>query len=64
MSTVKTKEIPVIIWATGIISKPFRLPEQCTGKPQQGITENSHIGHCTDTAASTDVKVDNFEHGK
>jgi len=39
------------------------IPELCTGKPHQGITENSHIGHCTDTAGSADVKVPNINVG-
>jgi hypothetical protein len=41
--------------------EPFQnqtIPEQHTGKTQnQEITENSHIGHCTHTAGSADVKV-------
>jgi hypothetical protein len=33
------------------------IPEKHTGKTQnQDITENSHIGHCTHTAGSVDVK--------
>ena len=40
------------------------VPEQCTGKPHKGITENSHIGYCADTAGSIDVKAENFQHGK
>jgi len=45
----KTKEIPVIIIATGTISKSFRiLSEQHKGTARnQGTTENSLIGHCT-----------------
>jgi hypothetical protein len=51
MWNVKTNVIPVII----IIQK---IPEQRTGNPRtQGATENSHIGHCTHTAESADVKV-------
>jgi hypothetical protein len=35
-----------------------KIPVQRTGNPRsQGTTENSHIGHCTHTAESTDVKV-------
>jgi hypothetical protein len=35
-----------------------KIPEQRTGKARnQGTTENSHTGHCTHTAESTDVKV-------
>jgi hypothetical protein len=34
-----------------------KIPEQYNGKARyQGTTENSHIGHCTRTAGSTDVK--------
>jgi hypothetical protein len=35
-----------------------KIPEQRTGKAQsQGATENSHIGQCTHTSESTNVKV-------
>jgi hypothetical protein len=35
-----------------------KIPEQRTGNPRsQGATESSHIGHCTHSAESTDVKV-------
>jgi hypothetical protein len=35
-----------------------KIPEQHTGKARnQGTTENSHIGHCTHTSESADVKV-------
>ena len=35
-----------------------KIPEQHTGKARnQGTTQNSHIGHSTHTAESTDVKV-------
>ena len=40
------------------------MPEQHNGKAHQGTTEKSHIGYCTHTAGSTDVKVENFQHGK
>jgi hypothetical protein len=34
------------------------IPEQRTGIPRsQGATENSHIGHCTHAAESTNVQV-------
>jgi len=29
----------------------------------EGTTDNSHIGYCTDTAGSTDVKVPNIKMG-
>jgi hypothetical protein len=64
MWTVKAKVMPLIIVATGTISKSFRkYPNNIRGnhgKYYQGTTENSHIGHCTHTAESTDVKVQNF----
>jgi hypothetical protein len=42
-----------------------KIPEQHTGKARnQGTTENSHIGHCTHTSESTNVKVQNIQHGK
>jgi hypothetical protein len=49
MWNVKSRVIPVIIGATGTISKSFRK--------YVGTTENCHIGHCTHTAESADVKV-------
>ena len=59
MWNVKTKVIPVIIGATGTISKSFRkYVSNIPGKHEvKELTENSHIGHCTHTAESTDVKV-------
>jgi len=67
MWNVKTKVIPVIIGAAGTISKSFRkyyfkviqkIHEQHTRKTKcQGTTENSHIGHCTQTSGSANVKV-------
>jgi hypothetical protein len=39
--------------------------EQHTGKAvNQGNTEISHIWHCTHTAESANVKVQNIQHGK
>ena len=59
MWNVKTKVIPVIIGATGTISKSFRkYASNIPGKREvKGTTENSHIGHCTHTSESTNVKV-------
>jgi hypothetical protein len=56
---VKTKVIPVIIGATGTISKSFRKYEDnITRKSRsQGTTENSHIAHCTHTAESANVEI-------
>jgi hypothetical protein len=57
--------IPIIIGATGTSQIIQKIPEQHTGKAQnQGTSDNSHIGHCTRTAESTDVKVQNIQHGK
>jgi hypothetical protein len=52
MWNLKTRVIPIIIGATGIISKSFR--KYVSDIP--GATENSHIGHCTHTAGSANVK--------
>jgi hypothetical protein len=50
--------IPVIIGATGTISKSFRkYVSTIPGKHEvKGTTENYHIGHCTHTSGSADVK--------
>ena len=65
MWNVKTKVIPVIIGATGTISKSIhKIPQQHTVKARrQGTTDNSDIGHCTLTAGSTDVKYRTFVMG-
>ena len=40
-----------------------KIPEQSTGNPlSQGATEKSHIGHCTHTVESTNVKVQQIQH--
>ena len=59
MWNVKTKVIPVIIGATGAISKSFRkYMSNIPGKHEvKELYENSHIGHCTHTMESTNVKV-------
>jgi ribosomal protein L34E len=59
--------IPVIIEATGTISKSLR--QYLSNTPgKQGIKElqkkNSHIVHCTHTAESADVKVQNIFLGR
>jgi len=39
------------------------IPEQHSGKARnQRTTESSHIGHCTHTAESANVKVQNVFH--
>ena len=59
MWNVKTKMIPVKIEATGDYFKVIqKIREQHTRKTRsQGTTENSHIGHCTHTADSTNERV-------
>ena len=59
MWNVKTKAIPVIIGATGTISKSFRkYVSNITGKHEvKELQKTSHIGHCTHTSESTNVKV-------
>ena len=55
--------IPVIIEATGTISKSYRkYPSSIPGKHEikEIQKKNSHISHCTQTAESTDVKVQNM----
>jgi len=54
MWNVKTKVIPVIIGATGTISKSFRkYVSNIPGNHEiKGTTENSYIGHWTHTAKS------------
>ena len=38
-----------------------KIPEQHTGKARnKGTAENSHVGHCTHTAGSTNVKYKTF----
>jgi hypothetical protein len=59
MWNVKTRVIPVIIGATGTISKSFRkyvstIPENHEVKE---LRKNCYIGHCTHTSESSDVEV-------
>jgi hypothetical protein len=58
MCNVKTRVIPVVIGATGTISKSFsKYVSNIPGNHDVGgTTENSHIGHCTHTAGSANVK--------
>jgi hypothetical protein len=58
MWNVKARVIPVVIGATGTISKSFRkYVSNIPGNHDvKGTTENSHIGHCTHTAESASVK--------
>jgi len=59
MWNVKTKVIPVIIGATGTISKSFRkYVSNIPGNHEvKGTTENSHIRHCTHTSESANVEI-------
>jgi len=63
---VKAKVIPVIIEATGTISKSLR--QYLSNKPGEHeikeLQKNSHIRHCSHTAESADVKVQNIFHGR
>ena len=62
MWNVQTNVIPLIIGATGIISKSFI--KYLRKAQNQGSMENNNIGHCTHTLESTNVKVQNVYHGK
>ena len=66
MWNVKTKVIPIIIEATGTISKSLRqYLSNILGKHEfQEIQKNSHIGHCTHNTESANVKVRNIFHGR
>ena len=58
MWNVKAKVIPVIIGATGTFPKSFRkyVSDIPGNHDVKGTIENSHIGHCTHTADSANVK--------
>jgi hypothetical protein len=65
---VKAKVIRVIRRATGTISQALRqfrnsIPGKHEIKELQQ-KKNSHIGHCTHTAESANVKVQNIFHGR
>jgi len=59
MWNVKTKVIPVIIRGDWDYFKVIQkiLEENKRKTCSQGTTENGHIGHCTHTSESTDVKL-------
>ena len=64
---VKVKVIPVIIGATGTTTKSLRqylsnVPGNNEIKELQ--RKNSHIVHCTQTAGSADMKVQNTFHSR
>jgi hypothetical protein len=64
MWNVKAKVTPVIV--TGTISKSLRqYLSNIMGKQEiKEVQKNSHIVHCTQTAGSADVKVQNTFHGR
>jgi hypothetical protein len=59
MWNVKTKVIPVIIGATGTISKSFRkYVRNIPGNHEvKELQKNSHIRHCTHTSKSANVEI-------
>jgi len=63
MWNVKAKVTSVITGATGTISKSLRqYLSNIPGKHEIKEVQNSHIGHCTHTSESTNVKVQNILH--
>ena len=66
MWNVKAKVLPVIIRATGTISKTLKqYLNNIPGKHEiKGMQKNSHFGHCTQSAGSADVKVQTIFHGR
>jgi len=66
MWNVKAKMIPVIIGVTGTISQSLRHNlSNIPGKHNiRELQNNSHTGHCTHTAESANVKVQNILHGR
>jgi hypothetical protein len=74
MWNVKVKVLPVMTGATGTISKSLRhylsniarereIKGGGGGNPDKQTNKKSHIGHCTHTAGSANVKVQNIFHG-
>jgi len=64
MWNVETKVILLLVGVTGTISESFRkYTSNIQEARNQGTRENSHIVHYTHTAESTDVKVQNNQHG-
>ena len=64
MWNVKAKVIPVIIGVTGTISQSLRhyLSNILAKHIIKELQNNSHTGHCTHTAGSANVKVQNILH--
>ena len=64
MWNVKPKVIPIITGASETASKSFRKYLSNRTESTKSRNKSSHIGHCTHTSGSTDVKVGNVRHGK
>ena len=66
MWNVKAKVIPVIILATGTISKSLRrYLSNLLGKHEfKKLQKTGHTVHCTHTTESANVKVQNIFHGR
>ena len=69
MWNVKAKVMPVIRGAIGTVSKSLRqyltnIPgkQEIKQLQKKKNNKNSHIGHCSHTAGSADVKVQNTFH--
>jgi hypothetical protein len=62
----KKKVIPLIIGRSETTSKLFRkYLGNILGKHEtKELQKNSHIGHCTQTVGSANVKVQNIFHGR
>jgi len=62
----KAKVIPVVTEATGTISKSLiQYLNNITGNTENyGTSNKSHIGNCTRTIESVNVKVQNIFHGR
>ena len=63
---MKAKVIPVIIGATGTVSKSLiQYLSNVIGKDKiRKLQKISHTGHCTHTTESANVKVQNILHGR
>jgi len=66
MWKIKTRVIPVITEKNGTISKSLRqylsnIPEK---HEIQELQTNSNIGHCTHTAGSANLKIQNIFYGR
>ena len=65
MWNVKAKVIPVIIGATGTISKSLRrYLSNVLGKYEVRAHKETYTGHCTHITASVNVKVRTIFHGQ